>query len=305
MNSKPNFFVVGAPKSGTTSLYAYLSQHPDVFLPAKKELHYFSHQELLANCGGPGDSYVAESATSTEKRYRRHYGKWSGEKLLGDFSTSYLFYHDESAGRIRDYSPNAKIVIMLRNPIDKAYSQYMHLVRANREKLCFRAALDAERSRSANRWADVWLYLSSTLYCSGIRRFHEVFGREHVHLVIFEDFVGNTSSVMYRLCEFLGVETSFKFETSRVHNVSGLPRSKLMASIFLGSNLTNSLLRKIIPHSVGSRAREFVQRLNTGDTPEMTVSDRNFLRDYFISDVRQLEREFVQGQVPWSDFSSG
>ena len=136
----PNFVVAGVPKSGTTSLYFYLRQHPAIYLPSKKELHYFSYPYLASNTGGPGDADILKSLCASRHSYEDHYQFSGNKKAVGEISPSY-FYYSGSADRIRRALGNVKIILMLRNPVDKAYSQYMHQVRNNLETLSFEAAL--------------------------------------------------------------------------------------------------------------------------------------------------------------------
>ncbi|HZA66279.1 MAG TPA: hypothetical protein VE592_04975, partial [Geminicoccaceae bacterium] len=132
----PNFVVAGAAKCGTTSLFHYLKQHPDVFLPAQKELHYFAYDHLSRNSGGPGGARSLDFACATREAYEAHYRAAGSQVAIGEVSPSY-FYFDEVSERIETELCAPKIVIILRDPIEKAYSQYMHLVRDNRETLPF------------------------------------------------------------------------------------------------------------------------------------------------------------------------
>ena len=153
----PNFIVIGAPKSGTTSLFYYLGQHPDIYLPVRKELHFFSYEELSKRNHGPGDAEIVGNLCATYEQYVAHYRDVKTERAIGEVSPSYLYY-SASAERIYSMLGSIKIIAILRNPIDKAYSQYMHLKRDGREDLDFTHALREECRRQGMGWSDIWYY---------------------------------------------------------------------------------------------------------------------------------------------------
>src|SRR6267142_1253724 len=159
----PNFIVVGAPKCGTTSLYHYLRQHPQIFLPARKELHYFSFRFMERLLAGPGDSNILATSCRTFEDYAAYYAQASDETARGDISPSY-FYFTDVCQEIRERLGNPKIIIMLRDPVQKAFSQYMHLIRDGRETLELNAALAEEPRRIELGYAAMWRYAESSLY---------------------------------------------------------------------------------------------------------------------------------------------
>ncbi len=141
MNERlPNFIVVGAPKCGTTSLYHYLRQHPQIFLPERKELHYFSFRFMEQLLSGPGDRNILATSCRTFAEYAAYFSPAREQRALGDISPSY-FYFVEVCQEMRVRLGVPKIIIMLRDPVEKAFSQYMHLIRDGRETLDFKAAL--------------------------------------------------------------------------------------------------------------------------------------------------------------------
>ena len=147
----PNTIVIGAPKSGTTSLYHYLLQHPDIYLPEKKELHFFSHELLRLNANGPGDLNALKHICTNLQDYFSYFSAVNNESIVAEVSPSYLYYAQVS-DPIYSSLGSIKIIVLLRNPIHKAFSQYMHLKRVNREKLSFFEALQVEEKRIQNGW---------------------------------------------------------------------------------------------------------------------------------------------------------
>ena len=117
----PSTVIIGAPRSGTTSLFFYVKQHPDIFLPVRKELHYFSYDLLKENVDGPGDQGALASLCATREEYEAHYASVRAEKVIGEVSPSYLYFSQVSE-RIRSELGEVKIIALLRNPVDKAFS---------------------------------------------------------------------------------------------------------------------------------------------------------------------------------------
>ena len=171
----PGLIVGGASKSGTTALYHYLRQHPELCLPRKKELHYFSRPALERSAAGPGDRFVLAEIPSSFEAYRAHFGHCGGRRQAVDISPSYLFHHQAAVG-MRRLLPDARILFVLRNPADKAFAQYLHLAGAGREKLRFEDALALEQQRADRGFSDIWLYRRSGFYADALEHYAGVFG---------------------------------------------------------------------------------------------------------------------------------
>jgi Sulfotransferase family len=285
----PNFVVVGAAKCGTTSLFHYLKQHPDVFLPAKKELHYFAYDQLSKNAGGPGGDRIRAFACATREEYETHYREAGGHVAIGDISPSY-FYYAEARERIKAELNGPKIVILLRDPIQKAHSQYMHLVRDNLETLPFFDALMSEPERTASGWTAMWRYAESSLYYQRVRSYLEVFGEERVRIYLFEELSKNPEPVLETLFEFLGVSPRHEVDTGRVYNRSGQPRSRLLADFLTRSNPVTAAARRLLPEDFRDRIKNAMLNLNTGPKDAIDDRSRAYLRGYFADHVRKLER---------------
>ena len=204
----PNFLVIGAPKCGTTSLHHYLSQHPEVYVPLRKELHYFSYAYMQRFAAGPGDAHILAPLCSTRQAYEQHYERVGTQPAVGDVSPSYLYYAEVSE-RIKAELGKPKIVVVLRDPINKAFSQYMHLVRDNRETLTFSAALVAEAQRIRDGWAALWRYADSSLYADKLKRYLTIFGADHVKILLFEELARTPHLVMRDLFAFLASIPAF------------------------------------------------------------------------------------------------
>lgn len=298
MSSKPNFFVVGAPKSGTTSIYEYLSSSNEVCLSKKKELHFFS-SPYLENCSnGPGDSFVLKEIPRTEEKYLSWFKCNPTHKVIADISPSYI--HFPVAEDIKKFSPNAKVLIILRNPVLKAYSQYSHLYLEGREWLSFEDALDAEESRIQQGYSDFWQYKHTSLYSDKVKRFHELFG-VNLKVFIFESFIDDTQGHMNELCDWLDIQ-KLQLEDSKVHNQSGLPKNRLFSKLILSHNPLTWIARRIIPVTFGKKIRTFLVSINTDKKSVINDSTYADLQAYFLEDIKKLE-ETVLIDTGWYDKS--
>ncbi|NTU74013.1 sulfotransferase [Candidatus Roizmanbacteria bacterium] len=286
-NIKPRLIVGGASKSGTTALFYYLRQHPDICLSAKKELHFFSRICLEQTSRGPGDRYVLAEIPNTFDEYMSFFNHCNGGKIAIDISPSYL-YHYESADMIKTHLGEVKIVFILRNPVEKAFSQYMHLVGEGREKLGFEDALAKEDEREVARYSDMWLYKRSGFFADAIDHFFKVFGRDNVKVVFFEEFLSDPQGILHEICLFSGIDGEFRFEPVYDVNRSGHPKSALLAKLIAPNSLTY-FLRRIIPQGIGRIGRKLIKDWNVADKPKLSDDIRSLLLTSYIDDIRRLE----------------
>lgn len=283
----PNFLVVGAPKSGTTSLYYYLRQHPDVFLPVQKELHFFSCRLLQENTKGPGDKQVLGELCANRDEYSKHYAGVKDERVVGDISPSYLYYGVQE--NIKRELDNVKIVVMLRNPVEKAYSQYMHLVRDQRESLSFREALMAEEKRRLDGWSAIWRYAESSLYSRRLLDYMDCFGKDNVHVIVFEDFVSQPKETLKQLFLFLGIDESVCINTDVIYNRTGKSRSAAISNLLNRPSFIKTIFKAITPDAWRISVRLKIMDANTTKKVALDDKDSAHLRNYFADDISRLE----------------
>jgi hypothetical protein len=224
----------------------------------------------------------------SHQEYRAYYDNVRSQRAVGDASPSY-FYFAEVSERIQAELGRPKMILAIRDPIEKAYSQYMHLVCDNRETLEFYDALMAEEQRRKEGWSAFWRYAESSLYANKLKRYLEIFGAEHVKILLFEELTQAPHLVMRDLFDFLGVDSRFCPNTSTVHNKSGRPRSKRLANFLAKPNVVTSLAKTIVPESVRTPIRLALLTLNTGAKGRMDDRSRAYLREFFAADVRQVE----------------
>jgi hypothetical protein len=220
----PNFLIIGAQKAGTTSLYYYLKRHPEIFMSTVKEPQFFASDFVLANTAGPGDSGATTVASRDE--YEALFAGSEEATARGEASTIYL-YADEAPRRIKETIPDVKLIVLLRNPVERAYSNFLHLVRDGRETVTdFGAALAQEDDRRAKGWSANWRYCDKGFYGAQIERYLEVFDREQIAFFLYEDFDADPQPIVSEIYRFLGVDEEFSQDLSLRLNVAGVPKSK-------------------------------------------------------------------------------
>jgi len=287
----PTFYIAGGVKCGTTSLYAYLKRHPQVFLPEMKEPHYFATifgavPTARASMHCPGDLDT----------YQRIYRPGRDFPAIGDASPSYLW--DEGSPRaIHKVCPQARIVILLRDPIERAYSHFLMQVTQAEELLPFLEAL--QRDQSAEK-KGLWisnLYVESGLYYSQVRRFLETFGREQVAICFFEDLRKAPFALLAQVTAHIGVAPAAfgGKEISEAHNRYRQPR--FPGAIRLANTmLSPEVRRRLIPEPVRRRLRNS-SLLYDMKKPPLDDKSRRYLKEIFEPDVSLLE-ELLGQELP-------
>lgn len=278
-------------------MYEYLGDHPQIFVPTKKELHYFTQTALRRSVGGPGDLGALRATVQTEEEYVAYYAAAGSALAAADVSPSYLYY-SEVARSIRSFSPEAKVIALLRDPIERAYSQYLHIRRSQRESLTFEEALDAEPKRTELGYGDMWRYVDTSRYTGKLRDYGAVFGRDHLHVVHAEDLATNAEGTMRSVYDFIGVEPHHLRSTAS-RNKTGEARSKSVARALAGQGRAKQMLKRVMPERVRGRVMLRLVEANTAEKEPLSAETRARLADIFRSEADELA-EFLGQPVPWT-----
>ncbi len=296
MNILPNFLVVGASKSGTSSLYHYLKQHPDIFLSEKqKEGRFFSQ---MANCfDGPGDTVVEKTITKDVESYKLLFEGYNQERAIGDISPEYLYFHEQAIPLIKSILGNdVKIIIILRNPIDRAFSAYTHFKRDKRESLSFEEALEKEMERENQNWLWTWKYKQSGFYTTQVKAYFDNF--KQVKVFLYDDLLNNQAKVLKEICVFIGIDSGFEFDTTYKYNVSGDPKNQLLYKLETSRGLIQAL-KKVIPSGIVA----WVKKKWTGEKQmvksEISPEARLNLIGFFREDILELQKIINRDLTHW------
>lgn len=292
----PNFFLVGAAKAGTTSIYEYLSQHPQVFFPRIKEPHFFTQVRP-----SPEQRFFIE-AIRDRAEYARLFEKACGFPIVGDASPSYL-WHPEVPARIRAQVPDARIAIILRDPVERAYSHYLMDYREGVQSLPFYDALIEDMNRPQRGWGVSSLYFELGQYAEQVERYLQTFPSGQIRIAFFDDLRRDVRYVLKELAGFLGIDTAVieQLDTSKKHNTYAAPRNELMRRI-AGSKVSRVLGHLITPQA-GQRVYEkFFLRHN--NKPPIDPCARDYLCELYEPEVIKLEqvlgRPLPQLRGSWS-----
>lgn len=286
----PNFLIIGAAKSGTSALYHYVRQHPNIYMSPRKETHFFAFVNGNPNTSGPGDT-IPNAVTNLDD-YKLLFEGVSREEIVGEASPTYL-YIPGTADRIKQYIPNVKMVAILRNPVDRAYSAYMHLIRDGREPIPeFKKALDMEDKRIEANWGPIWHYKYGGLYYVQLKRYYDIFNKDQIRIYLYDDFNQDPIGLLQDIFRFLDIDDTWVPDVSIRPNVSGVPRSmalhKFLHRVLLQPNPVKSLSRKVIPEDIRFRTITQIRNKNIKKQP-MSPDVRKYLVDWFREDISNLE----------------
>ena len=294
---QPDFFIVGAPKCGTTAMDEYLKQHPEIFMSETKELHFFG-KDLKFNC-----------PRITREQYLSHFSKAKMEKRIGEASVWYL-YSKKAAREIREFCPSASIIIMLRNPADMLYSLHSQLLYNGDEDIeNFEAALNAESDRKKGLRipqciipVSALFYRDVVKYTEQIQRYIDVFGHKKVHIVIFDDFKSDVPGIYRKTLRFLGLNSDFQPDF-RIINPNKRILSKTLRSLLLRRpKIVKWLGNTFMSRSLRDGLLCFFFRFNTRYMPRPSMDSalkQQLVKD-FVPEVEKLSHLLNRDLTHWN-----
>ena len=312
--SLPNFFIVGAPKAGTTSLYPYLDQHPQIFMSPIKEPNYFATEIRAENAGDELQAQVDEDLRDLqkylqgpmrEKRFGGLVSQWDDylrlfqsvrtEKAIGEASVCYL-WSNTAAANIRSRLPGAKIIMILRNPAEVAFSLYLQSVTSGRVRGSFRKLLQDSQVCSKEKFSLLYPLLELGLYYELVKRFLELFPSESVLILWYEQYQTQQLETLADIFRFLNVDTTFVPDTSRRYLEPRIPRFTAISHLLKkhgtwqrGQDSNPDVLRSFWRHLF------FRQR----GSVTMDTKDREWLYEYYGEDVRKLSSLLERDLSAW------
>lgn len=276
MKPKINTFLVGAQKAGTSSLYDWLGQHPAIWAPPEiKDYHFFSDDVLYSKGIQHIDSFYNRKNVSINIHA----------------AVNYLYFHEKTAKRIYDYNPDAKIIICLRNPVERAISAYKYMYRVLRETNDFETAINKElNDQLSEPELDDKTYISHGQYVNQINTYLSYFGKPQIYFVFFEELVNKSTQkqVMQNMLRFFDIEKNFEFRYTH-KNVSNKPRFRWL-NYFLRKNNTINF-KWLLPYKIRKRLYRMVEEMNISSKKievEMNSHLRTQLWLHFEKDMDEL-----------------
>ena len=282
----PNFLIIGAMKSGTTALYYYLEQHPQIYMSPVKEPNFF--------CSGDRESWESESVKRIGA-YQYLFRGVSDEKAIGEVSHCYL-YEPQALARIRQHLPDAKLVAILRNPVDRAYSHFLHMVRSGTEPLTDFAQALREEETGAYQNRSLQDYVGRGRYYAQLKRYFDAFDRKQLKVYLYEDLTNAPVDTLQDTFRFLGVDDSFVPDVSLRRNVSGYPKYKTLDSFLRRPSSVKDALKVYLPARLRwrlSKAFDDLKTRNLVHPPAVRPEVRRQLVGVYREDILQVQ-ELIQ-----------
>lgn len=292
----PNFIIAGVARCGTTSLFHYLNQHPEIGMSKVKEPKYFSSLDLSLPQKGVGDETVYSKVVTNEADYDNLFKDLNKDGVIGEGSSDCFYYHEAVIPRIKSKLGDPKIIICLRNPIDRAYSAYSNLIRDSRETLSFSEGLEAEQERINANWDWMWHYKNGSLYAKGVENYTSSFSQ--VKVVLFDDLESNPKATLKSVFEFLGVDPNVDIDVSTRYSHSGKPKSKLISLLTSRKNpiifWSRELALKLIP-------RKYLEKMAASmfEKEDVDAEVKSKLQAYFKADIIKLQNLINRDLKKW------
>ncbi|MFT6939897.1 MAG: hypothetical protein ACJASN_001386 [Cyclobacteriaceae bacterium] len=300
----PNFLVIGAGKSGTTSLYEYLNSHLEVFMSPIKETNFFAleNEKLVPPSEDKDQMFHYPWSVTDFEAYKALFKDVKNEKAIGEVSPMYL-YNENAAHNIKSKIPNVKLIAMLRQPVDRLYSRFMHLARENRTPTAhFIDALDQE-----SIWWKRNDLVQEGFYAAHLQKYFQLFPSEQIKVILYDDFRKDPIAVMQEVYAFVGVDPLAEYECTEEFNVSGLIKSKNI-DLLIGQN---SLLKRAISSytpglskilASNQVVKSVVNRLRNKNLEKPRLSNELKKRindEIYTSDILKLEKLIGRDLSHW------
>jgi hypothetical protein len=291
----PNFLVIGAEKCGTTALYHYLRQHPQIYMSPAKETGFFGAEGKRPGSRAPG--HLPTKHINNIDDYRALFRGVSSERAIGEASPYYI-YSTRALARIHHYIPSAKLIAILRNPVERAYSNYLHAVWLGREPLTdFTQALSQEEARIQSGWEGLFHYQQKGLYYRQLRRYFDKFDEGQIRVYLQDDLNDDPIHVMKNIFRFLSVDDEFSPDVSVRHNVSGIPKYKVLHTLV--TELNRPSLKKLLPVGLVHRLREPIRNRILTKAPQLPLEARRDLIEVYREDIYNLQNLIQRDLSDW------
>lgn len=306
----PNFLILGAAKSGTTALYRYLREHPDIYLSSYKEPRFLLYEGAdPSQFKGPGDSDRVREAIRNLKDYEKLFDNVSHETAIGEASPIYLYHHDICIPKIKTYIPDSQFIILLRHPVDRAFSMFLHHFRGGFYRDAAKTGMagieakfielfDTEDSRIQNNWTCWWHYKTLGFYSSQVSAYLDNFEKNKIKIYLADDLKQNTASTVQDAFQFLAVNDSFQADVERKYNaftkINKVPKNQFLHDLIIQSNPIKSIVKPLIPSGIRRKFTRKVMDKNMTETQEklsfkLSPETRNQLTEIYRDDILKLQ----------------
>jgi len=297
----PDFFVAGVPKAGTTALHSALARHPALFMSTVKEPKFFLTDGPPPAEGGPGDAKTYREHIWRRTDYEALFDGAPAGALKGE-STPFYLYNRQALGRIRAVVPAAKLIIVLRDPVERAHSNWTHLWSSGLDPCGdFLQACALEEERMAAGWADFWRYTGLGRYGEQLEHLYSVFPAGQVLVFRYRSLITDPESTLNQVCAFLGVQTGLLAGLPR-ENVTVQPHATARHAVVSAARRASAALTAVLPGHLGAGMTDRLEHLLQQDAAPrrpLTWVQREALIPQFEADIALLESVIGQSFGDW------
>lgn len=291
MNTVPNFLIVGAAKCGTSSFASYLSQHPEVFMTNPKEPRFITSQFTSFPIEGPKANELESWYAKTYEDYIKLFQNVKKEKAIGEASVDNLFFYKQAIPLIKQYFGEPKIIILLRDPVKRAFSAYSHLVRDERESLSFEEALEKQDERRNKNWEFLYSYIDGSRYYEQVKAYLDNF--QDVLIIKTEDLHKNPHEVFKTTFSFLDINPNFEVNQTIRYNESGMPKSRFIYNFFQKDSKLRKALQPITRTLIPSTTRKILSnKIQSQNLKKIKMEEetKRELYKIFKEDILKLQK---------------
>lgn len=295
----PTFLVLGVAKAGTTSLYHYLKQHPQIYMSPKKEPHFFSFGEApLPSFTGPGAAGVQERVVATLPAYQALFADWRTEIAGGEVSTSNFMAR--GCMRIQHYVPNARLILLLRQPAERAYSQFLHGRRTGWEPYTdFAQALAAEPSRIRQNWLPALCYSLPGFYAPTLQQYLTSFPKEQLRVYLYEEWQAQPLRILQEIFQLIGVDDQFVPDIAVRYNTAAVPRSRRLLQILRSPHFLKRLLKPFLGATLRQQISHTLTTFNVAKPPPLDPTVRAGLMARYREDILHVQELLQRDLSHW------
>lgn len=292
----PDFLVVGAIKSGTSSLYYYLLQHPAIFLsPEVKESRFLVGFTMERN---PEMMRSVSHVTGFDV-YQGLFKQAKPQQVIGEVDPWYLYRYEQTIPRIKDFlAPSVRIIMCLRNPIERSYSHYYHVVKQGWRTRPFADTVEAVLTDKATTWYER-SFFEAGLYYEQVKAYLEAFPSEQIRIFLFEELQSDTAAVFQQICQFIGVDDTFIPDTSERINIGGVPRNRMLHKVLTKRYAVTAFLKPFVPLNFRKKMRYRLISKNLRGYPPMPGAVRERLSEHYQEDILKLQSLINKDLSAW------
>lgn len=301
----PDFLVIGAGKSGTTSLDKYLGQHPGIFVSRIKEPNFFGYENMTRAdfAENPGELAHFQGSVTNLEDYLRLFRDARPNQIKGETSNTYM-YHEQAPFRIKYYIPDVKLIAILRQPAARLFSRYMHLARENRTPTkAFADCLDKD-----SIWWKRNDLIREGFYARNLARYYDLFPPENIRVLLYEELEQSPMQVMKTIYTFLKADPNFEPDVNLRYNESGIIKNRFLNHLYGPGGFVSKSIRAILPErvmdrlrgSLGLQKRMLALRGKNLHRPKFDPGlKRRLTHEVYGDDIRQLEKLIGRDLSHW------